>query len=143
MTVLVETVGRLLGLRSRPENRLDLARLISDGLPHGVVQRVKGLLDLSDRELAAAMGVSAKTVSRLRKNSSARVNPVAGDRLYRMARLYALAREVTGGEDAARQWLRSPQFGLQGQTPLELMLTEAGAREVEELLGRIEHGVLA
>jgi putative toxin-antitoxin system antitoxin component (TIGR02293 family) len=108
-----------------------------------VVERVKGLLDLSDRELAAAMGVSPKTVSRLRKSGSARVNPVAGDRLYRMARLYALAREVTGGEEAARQWLRSPQFGLQGQTPLELMLTEAGAREVEELLGRIEHGVLA
>ena len=84
-----------------------------------------------------------KTVSRLRKNSSARVNPVAGDRLYRMARLFALAREVTGGEASARLWLRSPQFGLQGQTPLELMLTEAGAREVEELLGRIEHGVLA
>jgi len=143
MTALVETVGKLLGLRSRMENRLDLARLISNGLPHGAVERVKGLLDLSDRELAAAMGVSQKTVSRLRQNRSARVNPVAGDRLYRMARLYALAREVTGGESTAKQWLRSPQFGLRGQTPLELMLTEAGAREVEELLGRIEHGVLA
>jgi putative toxin-antitoxin system antitoxin component (TIGR02293 family) len=143
MTALVETVGQLLGLRSGLTNRLDLARMIRDGLPHGVVERVKGLLDLSDRELAAAMGVSQKTVGRLRKSGTARVNPVAGDRLYRMARLYALAREVTGGEEPARQWLRSPQFGLAGQTPLESMLTEAGAREVEDLLGRIEHGVLA
>jgi putative toxin-antitoxin system antitoxin component (TIGR02293 family) len=143
MTVLVETVGRLLGLRNRLSSRLDLARLIRDGLPQGAVERVKGLLELSDRELAAAMGVSQKTVSRLRKSRDARVNPVAGDRLYRMARLYALAREVTGGEAQARVWLRSPQFGLGGQTPLESMLTEAGAREVEDLLGRIEHGVLA
>jgi putative toxin-antitoxin system antitoxin component (TIGR02293 family) len=143
MTALVETVGRILGLRSRMTNRLDLARVIREGLPHGVVERVKGLLDLSDRELAAAMGVSQKTVSRIRKNRTARVSPVAGDRLYRMARLYALARNVTGGEDQARDWLRAPQYGLGGQTPLESMLTEAGAREVEDLLGRIEHGVLA
>jgi putative toxin-antitoxin system antitoxin component (TIGR02293 family) len=143
MTALVETVGRLLGLRSRMSSRLDLARMIRDGLPRGAVERVKGLLDLNDRELAAAMGVSQKTVSRLRKSPAARVNPVAGDRLYRMARLYALAREVTGGEKPARDWLRSPQYGLAGQTPLESMLTEAGAREVEDLLGRIEHGVLA
>jgi len=143
MAALVETVGQLLGLRRRLSNRLDLARMIRDGLPHGAVERVKGLLGLSDRELAAAMGVSQKTVSRLRKSRAAKVSPVAGDRLYRMARLYALARDVTGGENPAREWLRSPQFGLAGQTPLELMLTEAGAREVEDLLGRIEHGVLA
>ena len=143
MTVLVETVGQLLGLRSRMSNRLELARKIRDGLPQGAVERVKGLLDLSDRELATAMGVSQKTVSRLRKTRAARVSPVAGDRLYRMARLYALARDVTGGEEPARLWLRSPQFGLAGQTPLESMLTEAGAREVEDLLGRIEYGVLA
>ncbi len=143
MTVLVETIGQLLGLRSRMSSRLELAQMIRDGLPHGAVERIKGLLDLSDRELAAAMGVSQKTVSRLRKTRAARVSPVAGDRLYRMARLYALARDVTGGEEPARVWLRSPQFGLAGQTPLESMLTEAGAREVEDLLGRIEHGVLA
>ena len=95
MTALVETVGRLLGLRRQLSSRLDLAQMIRDGLPHGAVERVKGLLDLSDRELAAAMGVSQKTVSRLKKNKSARVNPVAGDRLYRMARLYALTRDVT------------------------------------------------
>ena len=33
--------------------------------------------------------------------------------------------------------------GLGGRIPLDTMRTEAGAREVENLLGRIEHGVLS
>ena len=40
-----------------------------------------------------------------------------------------------------RRWLNSPQVGLGGATPLEYAETEVGAREVEDLLGRIEHGV--
>ena len=42
--------------------------------------------------------------------------------------------------DDGRRWLRSPALGLGGAVPLEFK-TEVGAREVENLLGRIEHGV--
>jgi putative toxin-antitoxin system antitoxin component (TIGR02293 family) len=51
------------------------------------------------------------------------------------------AAEVLEGEDNARRWLTSPQHGLAGATPLDYATTEAGAREVEDLLGRIEFGV--
>jgi len=43
--------------------------------------------------------------------------------------------------EAGRRWLTSRQFGLGGAVPLEYAETEVGAREVEDLLGRIEHGV--
>ena len=43
----------------------------------------------------------------------------------------------------ARKWLFSPQVGLGGAVPLEYAETEVGAREVENLLGRIEYGVYA
>jgi putative toxin-antitoxin system antitoxin component (TIGR02293 family) len=49
--------------------------------------------------------------------------------------------EVLESEENARQWLTSPQFGLGGEVPLEYAGTEVGAREVEDLLGRIEYGV--
>ena len=49
--------------------------------------------------------------------------------------------EVMESEDNARQWLTSPQVGLGGAVPLEYAETEVGAREVEDLLGRIEFGV--
>ena len=43
--------------------------------------------------------------------------------------------------DDGRRWLTSPQVGLGGAIPLEYAETEVGAREVENLLGRIEYGV--
>ncbi len=46
-----------------------------------------------------------------------------------------------GGIEAARQWLKSPQRGLGGVIPLDYAQTETGAREVENLLGRIDYGV--
>jgi len=44
---------------------------------------------------------------------------------------------VLGGVEHAREWLRSPQFGLGGAVPLDYAQTEPGAREVENLLGSI------
>jgi putative toxin-antitoxin system antitoxin component (TIGR02293 family) len=56
-------------------------------------------------------------------------------------RLISRASDLFGSEDAARDWLDTAQPGLDGQVPLEVARTEAGAREVEALLHRIEHGV--
>jgi len=109
----------------------------------GALQRVKAALGLSDVELATAIGLSQKTVSRLRKKAPATLGPVPSDRLYRLAAVCVLAREVLGNEQAAREWLKTPQVGLSRRVPLDLMNTEVGAREVENLLGRIEYGVLS
>jgi putative toxin-antitoxin system antitoxin component (TIGR02293 family) len=58
----------------------------------------------------------------------------------RFARLLGKAVEVMGNEEAGREWLTTPAFGLGGAIPLDYAETEAGAREVENLLGRIEYG---
>jgi putative toxin-antitoxin system antitoxin component (TIGR02293 family) len=71
------------------------------------------------------------------------LTPVESDRLYRLARLAALAEEVFEDLDRAREWLRQHQRGLGDRAPLDLMRTEVGAREVEDLLGRIEYGVFS
>jgi len=117
--------------------------LIEKGLPQSALERVKKALKLTDREVSNALDISGKTVSRLRRSSAQRLSPSISDRLYRFARLYALAEEVLEDEEQARDWLRSPQIGLNNRTPLDLMRTEAGAREVESLLIRIEYGVLS
>jgi putative toxin-antitoxin system antitoxin component (TIGR02293 family) len=48
---------------------------------------------------------------------------------------------VFESRQAAREWLRAPAVALQGESPLEYLDTEIGAREVENILGRLEHGV--
>jgi putative toxin-antitoxin system antitoxin component (TIGR02293 family) len=57
------------------------------------------------------------------------------------ATLLAKAVKVFGSSKDAKKWLNSAQFGLGGAIPLEHAKTQAGALEVENLLGRIEHGV--
>jgi putative toxin-antitoxin system antitoxin component (TIGR02293 family) len=60
-----------------------------------------------------------------------------------VARIFALAEEVLEDRTQAGEWLASPQAGLGGRVPLELLETEAGTRAVEDELLRIEHGFVA
>jgi putative toxin-antitoxin system antitoxin component (TIGR02293 family) len=76
-----------------------------------------------------------------RRKAGARLGPAESERDVRFARLMGKAVEVMECEENAHQWLTSPQLGLGGATPLDYARTEVGAREVEDLLGRIEYGV--
>jgi putative toxin-antitoxin system antitoxin component (TIGR02293 family) len=140
-------VAKLLGgprvLGRRITSQLKMADAVDEGLPPTSLDRIKQALGLSDAEMAHALGISAKTIHRLRTSPDRHLSSAASDRLYRMARLYLLAREVFEDSDAAREWLRGPQIGLNERVPMELMTTEAGSREVEELLLRIDYGVLS
>jgi putative toxin-antitoxin system antitoxin component (TIGR02293 family) len=120
-----------------------MADLIELGIPRAVAEHLQERLGLTDAELARALGVSAKTMQRLARRREARLTPAQGDRLYRLARLAAMAEGVFESLDRAREWLREPQRGLGDRAPLDVMRTEVGAREVEDLLGRIEFGVFS
>jgi putative toxin-antitoxin system antitoxin component (TIGR02293 family) len=124
-------------------DQLEMADAVDDGLSPAAIERIKQALGLSDADLARILGISAKTINRLRKTPDRHLSSTASDRLYRMARLYVLATEVLEDPEAAQEWLRSPQIGLNRRPPVDLMSTEAGSREVEYLLLRIEHGVIA
>jgi putative toxin-antitoxin system antitoxin component (TIGR02293 family) len=139
---MTESVAQILGVKRHIASLTDVAGAIEKGLPARAIERVKEALALSDAEIAATLGLSAKTISRVRARPR-RLTVVVGDRLYRLAHLFAVAESVLGDAVAARRWLRSPQVGLGNRVPLALITTEAGAREVEDLLGRIEYGVLS
>ena len=79
-----------------------------------------------------------------RRKSEGRLKAVESDRLWRLVRLFEKAAELFEGDSAAASaWFQQPVEGLGGHTPLELSETEVGAREVEELIGRLEHGVFS
>ncbi len=75
---------------------------------------------------------------------SGRLAPDESERLLRVSMLFEKAVDLFDGDVAeATRWLRSPQRGLGGPSPLEFARTEVGAREVENLIGRLEHGVIS
>jgi len=86
------------------------------------------------------LGISKATFHR-RKGTGKKLKPSVSDRVVRFAKLLGKAIKVLGDLDDAKRWLNSPQFGLGGAVPLDYAKTEVGAREVENLLGRIEYGV--
>jgi putative toxin-antitoxin system antitoxin component (TIGR02293 family) len=139
----LEVLGGPKVLGRRVRSLLEVADLGTEGLPRASAERVRDRLGLTNDELARSLGTSARTLQRRARSSRSRLDPVQGDRLYRLARIVAFAEEVLEDRDRARHWIREPQRGLGGRTPLDLSRTEAGAREVEDLLGRIEHGVFS
>lgn len=140
---VVKVLGgqRLLGRRI--QSQLDLANVIEAGLPRQVADRLQQRLDWSDGDLAQSLGVSGKTLQRLGKDAESRLTPAQSDRLFRLARIVGFAEDVFEDRERAHRWLKERQRGLGNRSPLSLLTTEAGAREVENLLGRIEFGVFS
>jgi putative toxin-antitoxin system antitoxin component (TIGR02293 family) len=92
---------------------------------------------LTLKELADALDLSSRSLQRRRHGRLARFE---SDRLYRLARLLALAHENLGDAARASRWLKRANHSLGGLAPLAAIDTELGARQVENLLGRIAYG---
>jgi len=103
---------------------------------------VKQSLQITDNEISNLIGITSRTMQRKLKTGG-KFDMITSDRLYRVAYIMALATEVFENNDEARKWLHEPQYDLANRIPLVVIETEAGAREVENLLQRIEHGVMA
>ncbi|WP_269621448.1 MbcA/ParS/Xre antitoxin family protein [Zhongshania sp. BJYM1] len=62
----------------------------------------------------------------------------------RLAKLRDAAIDMMcGNESAALSWLREPKEVFGGESPLAHAATECGARDVEDLIGRIHRGVFS
>ena len=132
--------ARLLGLE--PVGTLALLDRVEAGLGYAAVERFRRHAGLSLRELAALVQIPPRTLARRREEG--RLRPDESDRLVRASRVFGKALELFAGDAAAaRAWLSTPAPALGGRIPLDAAATEIGAREVEDLAGRLEHGVFA
>ncbi len=109
------------------------------GLPVGELDDLQARLAMPMEKLVPILGISKATLHR--RKATGRLGQAESDRVVRFAKLLGRAVAVMESVERARQWLTAPQFGLGGAVPIEYAETEVGAREVEDLLGRIEHGV--
>ena len=130
----------LMGLR-----RFDLPALLRDverGLPYRTLERFWQNIALPPEYVTAFISIPRRTLTR--RKQSGRLQPDESDRLLRAVRLFGKALELfDGSRDAAVEWLIGPQTALGGATPVDLARTELGAREVERILDRLEHGVFS
>ena len=112
---------------------------IQAGLSYRAVENLQRALHIPLETMASVLGMSRATLHR-RKNQG-KIDQNESERLVRYQRLLEKADDVFGDVASAREWLTHKQPGLGGAVPLDFARTEIGAREVENLLGRIEYGV--
>jgi putative toxin-antitoxin system antitoxin component (TIGR02293 family) len=125
-----------LGLIPTPS---DLIAAVKAGLDVRVFVDLARRLGVSEARLAEVAGIAPSTLTR-RKRAGA-LTPDEGEHVLRLAALLDRAVQVFEDEADAADWLRTPNLALGGDSPLALADTELGAREVDDLLGRLEHGV--
>jgi putative toxin-antitoxin system antitoxin component (TIGR02293 family) len=139
--VIVEALGGRATLDRSVESPADLSAHIRAGLPYASLESVMAKFDLRREEVSSALHLPPRTLARRKQEQ--RLSPDESDRLFRLVRLASQAVQVLGSEERASLWLRRGNRALGGYPPIELLDTDVGARQVEEVLGRIEHGVFS
>jgi putative toxin-antitoxin system antitoxin component (TIGR02293 family) len=132
------TIKTLLGVETT--NNLKLAKAVEAGFSFDALERLGKSTGLSLERLRVAMRITPRTLTRRRKQR--KLSPEESDRLVSVSRLLVQTFELfEGNKESGMRWVTSPNRALNGQSPLEVAATETGAREVENLIGRLEHGV--
>jgi putative toxin-antitoxin system antitoxin component (TIGR02293 family) len=141
---VVEEVARKLGgeavLGQSVRSLADLALAVRRRLP---LVTLKGL---------AAAGLTEQEIERFvipqrtRRHRAEKKQPLTieeSDRAVRLLRIQTVAEETFGSQEKASRWLRRPLAELNGETPLDIAQTEAGARVIETILAKIAWGAAA
>jgi len=141
---VVEEVARKLGGRSilgaDVHSQADLALAVRNRLP---LSALKGLAQagLSEQEIERFV-----IPQRTRRHRADRKQPLTvdeSDRAVRLLRVQTLAEDTFGEAEKASRWLRRPLTELGNEAPLTVAQTEAGARVIETILGKIAWGAAA
>lgn len=118
-----------------------LVAQLREGFPMSEFRALQELLIIPEEELGRFLGISPATLHRRKK--SGHLETSESERVVRFARLFGLTMEVFETEEAAREWLKAANPGTADESPLSYADTEFGAREVENLLGRLDYGVFS
>lgn len=141
-TAVPKAITTIKDLGTQIANKDRMHALIKHGMPIRIADNLKSLLSLGDSDLAQILGITSKTLQRKRKARTT-LTSVESDRLYRVQSIFALAIKVLGTPEDAKEWLSTPQIDIGDSVPLELLTTSAGSSLVEEVLNRMEYGILA
>jgi putative toxin-antitoxin system antitoxin component (TIGR02293 family) len=134
---IAEVMGGTRVLGRRVASWSDLDDAVAAGLP-------RAALDALVRHVAGpAEGIHLRyrIVPKATYQRSAQLNPAHSQRAERLARVFATAESIWQDDAEARRFMNTPHPELNGRTPIEVAMTEVGARQVEEVIERGRHGL--
>lgn len=139
--VTAEKIASVLALAPIPHSFAELDERVAKGLPKGALKASISHICKSAEERKRLLYriIPEATYKRRRETLSAEES----ERAERLARIFATAEYVWNSEPDAQTFLNTPHAMLQGRMPLDVSMTELGARRVEELLWRLYYGIAA
>lgn len=112
---------------------------IKVGFPAELIRAFRLAFDLQDRHLETLLNASMSTLERQRR-AHKHLDPVASERLDRIATVSHLAEEIFETPVTATHWMSTPNKALGGIAPIMLCETEIGAKHVRRVLQTLEWG---
>lgn len=117
------------------------AQRVEEGLPVREVVQFGRQAGFTNEEMARLIQIPSRTYAR-RVADKGRLKRQEGERAARLMRVYDRAKQLFVTDENTRGWFDAKLIVLGGKTPFEYAQTEPGAREVENIIGRIEHGIV-
>lgn len=109
-------------------------------------RRLTDFLQATNLPRAAVLKVMRMKVADLERKlaGNEKLTLEESERFWRLASIFQMSLTLFDGDsDKAVQWLKSKQRALGQVAPLTHIATEPGAAEVQDLIGRIDHGVIS
>lgn len=119
----------------------DLSHLAQEGLPKQALVIFMQKINLDERRLFSYLDVTRRTIDNYKPHERLRL--YISDRLIHLAELYVKGKEIFDSFENFNEWLNRPSVDLQGEKPVDRINTRKGIDELLQVLGRIEHGILA
>jgi putative toxin-antitoxin system antitoxin component (TIGR02293 family) len=139
--VAPENIAAVLGLESVPHSFAELDDMVARGLPkHALRASVNHVYERADERRELLHRIIPEATWKRRRET---LSPEDSGKAARLAGVFATAAYVWESEARARRFLTTPHDLLDGRSPLDVSMTEIGARRVEEILLRLHYGVVA
>jgi putative toxin-antitoxin system antitoxin component (TIGR02293 family) len=136
-----EKIAAVMGLTPVPHSIAELEAQVAGGLPKSALRNgVEQIALTAEARRALQARIIPEATYKRRRD---RLTPDESEKTERLARVYATAAYVWDDPADARAFLATPHPLLEGRAPLEVALTELGARRVEELLWKLFYGLSA
>lgn len=132
--------GESVGIKAG--NMSSVIKKVREGLPYAAIATLGRESGISIKSIAQVVQIPLRTLAR--RKQAGRLAQDESERLLRLGMVYEKALDLFEGDRVATlRWLNLPAKAFAGETPLTMTQTELGAREVEDLIGRLEHGVFS
>lgn len=131
----------LLGSNYAVSTDFDLLNLARKGVSKKALLSLAKQISLTIQEVAGIMHISERTLQRYTPGTL--IKTEHAEKAIELARLYQRGTEVFGTMDNFNDWMKTPNYTLNGEAPLNLLDTSIGFELILQTLGRIEYGVFS